>query len=266
MGYEVGNGGLSVMGAYEANVLERICADHFYGMDIDHPSGMGFQYHGNKEGYINPTRLGAGLRPPTWCFMLSPLWQRKLGKSESEVRAALADPRIRITAIPYATNAHNPLGASGLWIELGELALYPVEEGVPELLRKANALIRPIRCDELNLNSLDPWDDDPNPRFDYESSQRWVGRFDDASNWPSAAVRQQTPNAGQALAEPPPSKYTGTMAYAGDPCPQTGRWQAPRLNNRIEQVEKGQPMPGQKSTQTGTVIWYLLRSSPESSV
>ena len=129
MGFEVGNGGLSVMGAYEADVLERICADHFHGMDIDHPSGMRFHNHDDKDGYLNPTDLGAGLRPPTWCFMLSPLWQRKLGKSEGDIRSALADPRIRITAIPYATDAHNPLGANGLWIELGELALYPVEDG-----------------------------------------------------------------------------------------------------------------------------------------
>jgi hypothetical protein len=189
MGYEVGNGGLSVMGAYEGDVLERICADHFYGMDIDHPSDMRFRNHEDEDGYVNPSRLGAGLRPPTWCFMLSPFWLNKLGQTESQVRSTLADPRIRITAFPYPTNAHNPHGASGLWIELGDLDLYPVENGVPELLRKANALIRPIRCDELNLNSLDPWDDDPNPRFDYESSQRWMARFDDASEWPSAEVR-----------------------------------------------------------------------------
>ena len=206
MGFEVGNGGLGVMGAYEADVLERICADHFYGMDIDHPFQMKFQYHEDTDGYLNPTKLGAGLRPPTWCFMLSPLWQRKLGKSEDDIRAALADPRIRITAIPYATDAHNPLGANGLWIELGELDLYPINSGVPELLRKANALIRPIRCDELNLNSLDPWDDDPNPRFDDDSSQRWMGRFDDHSDWPSAAV-DQPPGASPALAEPPPSPF-----------------------------------------------------------
>lgn len=55
-------------------------------------------------------------------------------------------------------------------------------------------------------------------------------------------------------------------AYAGDPCPQTGRWQAPRLNNRIELVERGQLMPGPANTQTGAVIWCRLRSSPEDSV
>lgn len=60
--------------------------------------------------------------------------------------------------------------------------------------------------------------------------------------------------------EPPASAYTGAMAYAGDPCPETGRWQAPRLKNRIEQVETGQSMPGPASTQTGAVVWYLLKA------
>ena len=46
------------------------------------------------------------------------------------------------------------------------------------MLVKANRLIRPIRCDELNLNTLNPWDGYPNPRFDYESSLRWMRCFD----------------------------------------------------------------------------------------
>ena len=190
MGYEVGSGDLSVMGSYESDVLERICADYFYGLDIDHPSNMGFQYHDDfHKGFVNSTDLGAGLRPPTWCFMLSPVWQRKLGKSEHQIRTELADPRIKITAVPYPQDKFNPDGANGLWIELGDLDLYPVEDGVPDVLVKANRLIRPIRCDELNLNTLDPWDGDPNPRFGYESSLRWMRRFDEDSDWPSAEHR-----------------------------------------------------------------------------
>ncbi|MBC7700398.1 Imm72 family immunity protein [Aquabacterium sp.] len=57
-----------------------------------------------------------------------------------------------------------------------------------------------------------------------------------------------------------PNRYAQS-AYAGDLCPQTGQWQAPRLQNRIELVERGQPMPGQTSTQTGTVIWYLMNAA-----
>ncbi|MBS0426581.1 MAG: DUF3396 domain-containing protein [Proteobacteria bacterium] len=249
MGYEVGNGGLSVMGAYESDVLERICADYFYGIDIDHPSRMGF--HANvphETGVMLPTDLGAGLRPPTWCFMLSPVWQRKLGKGEQQIRVELNDPRIRITSIPYATNALNPDGANGLWIELGELDLYPVEDGVPDLLVKANRLIRPIRCDELRLTTLDPWEDDPNPRFDEQSSLRWMRRFDEDSNWPSAEVRRP-PKPAEEVALP------RLRALPGELCPRTGWWASAAVTTGAVFVRQGEAMPGPETTPLGSVIW-----------
>lgn len=262
MGFEVGNGDLGIMGSHESDVLERISTDYFYGLDIDHPTKMGF--HANfpdETGIVLPSDLGAGLRPPTWCFMLSPVWQRKLGKTEHQVRAELADPRIKITAVPYPRDTLNPDGANGLWIELGDLALYPVEDGVPELLIKANRLIRPIRCDELKLNTLDPWEGDPNPRFGYESSLRWMRRFDEDSDWPSAEVRRQPPPSAPPSAQHSDAAESRNLAvrhaYPDDPCPQTGNWRAPRLDNRIAHVERGQPMPGPANTQSGVVIWYL---------
>ncbi len=65
-----------------------------------------------------------------------------------------------------------------------ELSLYPVEEGIPDLLVRANDLIKPIRCNDLKLTTLDAWDDDPNPRFDIESPPQWIARFDEDSSWP----------------------------------------------------------------------------------
>jgi hypothetical protein len=255
MGYEVGNGGLSVMGAYESDVLERICADYFYGMDIDHPSKMG--YHSNdpsNNGVVLSSDLGAGLRPPTWCFMLSPVWQRKLGKDERQIRAELNDPRIRITPIPYPANAMNPEGANGLWIELGELDLYPVENGVPDLLVKANCLIRPIRCDELKLTTLDPWDDDPNPRFDYESSRRWMRRFDEDSDWPSAGQRRK-----------PLTSTTPPRTPGGQPCPQTGWWHTPAQSGSRRYFNKGAVMPEIKGNAYGSTFWQwdIDQSNPK---
>lgn len=247
MGFEVGKGGLSVMGAYESDVLERICADYLYGMDIDHPSNMGFHYHDeHREGFVNPEKLGSGLRPPTWCFMLSPVWQRKLGKNEAQIRAELDDPRIRITAIPYATNSLNPDGANGLWIELGELDLYPVENGVPDLLVKANRLIRPIRCDGLNLLTLHPWDGDPNPRFDYESSRRWLARFDEDSDWPNPQLRKEAPPASYARDE---------RVLGGQSCPRTGWWFTPAKSNSRAFFQEGDIMPNFRGNDYGTVIW-----------
>jgi len=250
MGYEVGNGGLGVMGAYESDVLERICADYFYGLDVDHPSTMGFQYHGDEDGYVNATRLGAGIRTPTWCFMLSPVWQRKLGKPEHQIRVELAHPRIRITSVPYPRNELNPDGANGLWIELGDLNLHPVEDGVPDVLVKANRLIKPIRCDELNLNTLDPWDGDPNPRFGYESSRRWMRRFDDDSDWPTPEQRRKpSPDEGR-----DPS-YRQALVPGGEPCPQAGWWFTPAQSDSRYYFERGEIMPVIKGSSFGDTFW-----------
>jgi hypothetical protein len=95
-GFEIGNGGFNILGAYECDVLERICADHFYGMDIDHPGPMHFHNHGRTDDYVDEVSLGAGIRTPTWCFMLSPYWQMRLGKSEAQIKSELDDSRIEI--------------------------------------------------------------------------------------------------------------------------------------------------------------------------
>ncbi|MCL2141446.1 MAG: DUF3396 domain-containing protein, partial [Methanimicrococcus sp.] len=188
-GYEIGTTTVGTMGAYESDVMERICADYFYGLDVDHPGKMGFNYHDDEDGYIDYSSIGAGIRTPTWCFLLSPLWRSKLGKSVEEVKEALAHPDIRITEIPYPVDKHNPNGEPALWIQLGELNLYPVDEGIPELPVLANDLIKPIRCDFLQLYTLDPWEDDPNPRFDDENSPKWMARFDTDSDWPESDRR-----------------------------------------------------------------------------
>ena len=252
MGFEVGNGDLGIMGSHEADVLERITADYFYGLDIDHPSKMGF--HANvpdETGIVLPNDLGAGLRPPTWCFMLSPVWQRKLGKPEHQIRVELAHPRIKITAVPYPRDKLNPDGANGLWIELGDVDLYPVEDGVPDVLVKANRLIRPIRCDELNLNTLDPWDGDPNPRFGYESSLRWMRRFDDDSDWPSAEQRRKpSPDEGRAA-----TSKRKPLIPGGEPCPKAGWWFTPAQLDSRRYFDKGEIMPVIKHSSFGDTNW-----------
>lgn len=113
-------------------------------------------------------------------FLLSPYWLEKLGLSEEQIREKLNDPRIEITKIEDSENPN----LYSLWIRLGELSLYPVEEGVPDLLVLANELIKPIRCDNLKLTTLDAWSDDPNPRFDVVSAKQWIARFDKDSTWP----------------------------------------------------------------------------------
>lgn len=263
-GFEVGNGGFTLIGAYESDVMERICADHFYGMDIDHVTRMGshsFCYHHDdpifdpdvlvgmknpSQKFTYPADLGAGLRTPTWCFLLTPFWLDKLGKSAADVRAELSDPRIEIVDIPFEVGPHNPKGEPALWIRLGELDLHPVEQGVPEVLIKANRLIRPIRCDRLQLLTLDPWDDDPNPRFDFQSAMRWMGRFDEDSDWPSTDARtMQGPLVGPLRCE------------AGQPCPRDGEWETPAQANSRRRFKQGEVMPSVEGDY-GQTIWQWV--------
>lgn len=263
-GFEVGNGGFNILGAYESDVMERICADHFYGMDIDHVSKMGFHsfcYHHDdpifdpkvlegmknpSQKYTDPSDLGAGLRTPTWCFLLTPFWRDKLGKSAADVRAELSDPGIEIVDIPFEVGPHNPRGEPALWIRLGELDLHPVEQGVPEVLIKANRLIRPIRCDRLQLLTLEPWDDDPNPRFDFQSAMRWMGRFDEDSDWPTADTRTlQGPSDGPLRCE------------AGQPCPRDGEWETPAKASSRRRFKQGEVMPSVEADY-GQTIWQWV--------
>lgn len=262
-GFEVGNGGFNILGAYESDVMERICADYFYGMDVDHVSKMGFHsfcYHRDDpifdpeaiegltnlpENYTNPTNLGAGLRTPTWCFLLTPFWRAKLGKTEAQIRAELDDPRIEINAIPYTAGPHNPNGEPGLWIRLGELNLHPVDKGVPELLVKANRLIKPIRADYLKLLTLDAWEDDPNPRFDYESSLRWMRRFDEDSDWPDAEKRRLG-RLGQTSRPNVPGN---------SPCPEPGWWFTPAAKGSRRYFKQGDIMPRIEGSAYGDTFW-----------
>ncbi len=208
-GYEIGNTAQFPVISPEFETVERIFSDYFYGLDIDHPNMS--HSHDDSDGFIYTPALAAGLRTPTWCFLLSPYWLEKLGLSEEQIRAKLNDPRIEISKIEDEKNQ----GQYSLWIRLGELSLYPVEEGVPDLLVMANELIKPIRCNELKLTTLDAWDDDPNPRFDMENSPKWIARFDHDSNWPEGKRVNQV---YQVQSE----EILQLKATAGEICPRTG--------------------------------------------
>lgn len=241
-GYEIGSAATFNIVSPEFETVERIFSDYFYGLDIDHPN-MGRSHH-DPDGDTPEYGLGAGLRTPTWCFLLSPYWIEKLGLTEEQIRSKLNDPRIEITKLPDPTNTHK----FSLWIRLGDLSLYPVEEGVPDLLVMANELIKPIRCNELKLTTLDAWDDDPNPRFDIESSPQWIARFDEDSTWPEGKrvnLKNNNSNADTKLA-----------IRAGEKCPQSGYWFTVAKENSRQYFEKGNVFPNIKSD-WGDVYWQF---------
>lgn len=243
-GYEIGSTAQFPIISPEFEIAERIFSDYFYGLDIDHPSNMSFS-HDDADDLIYAPSLAAGIRTPTWCFLLSPYWIDQLGLSEEQIRLKLNDPRIEITKLSDPTDSEK----FSLWIRLGELSLYPVEEGIPDLLVMANELIKPIRCNELKLTTLDAWEDDPNPRFDIENSPKWIARFDVDSHWPEGKRVKKT--------------QTGVLdnntikVLGGETCPQTGEWYSPANNMEKRYFEQGEIMPQIENNSWGETIWYL---------
>ncbi|APV35447.1 type VI immunity family protein [Acinetobacter soli] len=244
-GYEIGNSSQLSSISPEFETAEKIFADYFYGLDIDHPASMAFHSHYDEDDFEYLPVLGAGIRTPTWCFLLSPYWIDKLGLSEEQIRLKLNDPRIEITKLSDPTDSEK----FSLWIRLGELSLYPVEEGVPDLLVMANELIKPIRCNELKLTTLDAWEDDPNPRFDIENSPKWIARFDADSDWPEGKRVKKTQTGV--------SDNNAIKVLGGETCPQTGEWYSPANNMEKRYFEQGEIMPQIENNSWGETIWYL---------
>ncbi|MGC0292042.1 type VI immunity family protein [Acinetobacter baumannii] len=242
-GYEIGITTNFNYVSPEFETVERIFSDYFYGLDIDHPNMN--HSHDDPDGFIYTPSLAAGIRTPTWCFLLSPYWIEKLGLSEEQIRLKLNDPRIEITKLPDPADPEK----YSLWIRLGELSLYPVEEGVPDLLVMANELIKPIRCNDLKLTTLDAWDDDPNPRFDIENSPQWIARFDEDSHWPEG---KRVNKIHAVLLEQNAIKVLG-----GEICPKTGEWYSPANNMKKRYFAEGEIMPEIKGNPWGETIWYL---------
>ena len=106
-------------------------------------------------------------------------------------------------------------------------------------------MIRPIRCDYLELSSLDPWDDDPNPRFDYESSLRWVQRFDEDSDWPDAEKRRQGHS----------GKFSRPNVPVGQPCPEAGWWYTPVAKDSRRYFNQSDTMPSIEGSTYGDTYW-----------
>ena len=243
-GYEIGNTSQLSIISPEYETVERSFSDYFYGLDIDHPASMAFHSHYEAEEFKDLTTLGAGLRTPTWCFLLSPYWLEQLGLTEQQIHSRLNDLRIEIIKLQNPSNNDK----FSLWIRLGELSLYPVDKGVPELLMIANKLIKPIRCNHLKLNTLDAWDDDPNPRFDIENSPQWIARFDEESNWPQ----------GNRIIDCAKRELSiqSLNVKAGEKCPQQGYWFTVAEENSRQYFKQGDIFPDVKSD-WGDVYWQF---------
>ncbi|WP_288390823.1 hypothetical protein [uncultured Acinetobacter sp.] len=243
-GFEIAQAASLHLGSYEINSLEKIVTQAFYGVDIDHPSFNGSNTHDDPDGYVNERKLGSGIRTPVWSFLLDPYWIAKLDKTAEEIKAYFNRfKEVEIKEIEYPENQ------TGLWIRLGELSMYPVEDGVPVLPVYANALIKPIRCDELKLVGYAQWDDDPNEHLSYEEGIAWMRRFDEESHWPEGKRVKKTQTGV--------SGNNTIKVLGGETCPQTGEWYSPANNMEKRYFEQGEIMPQIENNSWGETIWYL---------
>lgn len=214
-------------------VWERALAPRFYGLDIDDPWTM--------------SSIGDGIRPPTWAFFLSDMWRNKLNMSREQVKDRLHHSDITLIEVQ-----------SGIWIELGaEPSLFPVEDGVPELPRLLNRLLKPIRNDHTDLVGFPQWDGDPNERFNNEDSMRWLQRFDDDSDWPSNEQRRAS--LGATVESSPQVDISELRAKAGSRCPKTGTWQSIDPQERRQHFELGEPM-GSLESNYGLTVWRYVEN------
>lgn len=210
----------------EVSVWERSLTERFYGLDIDYPFGMSM---GMDES------LPAGLKAPTWGFFLSDEWRAKLDVS-----------RQYVVAFAEAAGIHVTVGQTGLWLELGdEPGLYPVEDGVPPMHVALNTLLRPLRNDALELIGTGEWDGDPNVRFNRDDARRWLGRFDEESDWPSADARIRSSFS---------SKSRPTSVAAGQQCPRSGWWFTPARTSSRKYINEGEVFPA-ADTSYGATFW-----------
>lgn len=242
-GFEIAQAASMHLGSYEINSLEKIVAQAFYGVDLDHPDFNGTHDHKRTDDYIDYQGLGSGIRTPVWSFLLDPYWIAKLDKTAEEIKAYFNRfKEVEIKEIEYPENQ------IGLWIRLGELSMYPVEDGVPILPVYANALIKPIRCDELKLVGYAQWDDDPNEHLSYEEGIAWMRRFDEDSSWPEG---KRINKANGLLLEEDSLKVKG-----GDLCPRTGYWKTPAQPDSRQYFAQGEILPTLAELDWGEVYWY----------
>ena len=97
----------------------------------------------------------------------------------------------------------------------------------------ANELIKPIRCDNLKLTTLDAWSDDPTPRFDAVSAKQWIARFDKDSSWPE--LKRVEVDAQE--------EVRIDIVIAGSPCPHAGYWYTFAKENSRQYFKQGDIFP-----------------------
>ena len=221
---------------------EHHFAHQFYGFDIDKPLDM-------CSGHTEKWSLEKGLRAPSWLTFVGDDWLARLGGATTVSERLLAHPEVRVR--PYA---------HGLVIQAADSPdLYPVDDGLPEVMAHIAEILKPVRAPTLNLLSWARFDGDEeidHVFFDLDKCARWLGRYDRDSDWPQAARRKPRPAAGS-------SARQRLRGLPGETVPASGLWWTPALSGEAgrKHYTQGERFPDLKHTRYGEVIWYLSEDS-----
>ncbi|UJB32708.1 type VI immunity family protein [Chromobacterium sp. Beijing] len=216
-----GYGGLSPVLPYDFDRYlpnEYELAQRFIGLDVD---SMSFSAGAHE--------LQNHIKGANWLTILGSQFIQKLG-GETSLRAQLASwPNIVLSTYP-----------GGLIIQAGEYPdLGAPEDGAPISYVAVNHVVKPIRTTEPgSLHYHLPQQNG----FDKSETVSWYARFD------GIPLPEGQPLPAQAV--------HGGRCEAGKPCPESGHWWTPAVENSRQYFTQGELMPDFSSSTYGSTIWY----------
>ncbi|WP_347905698.1 type VI immunity family protein [Pseudomonas purpurea] len=208
---EHGYAGPSILQPYDRPgylEIETTLAQQFLGVEPD-----------NEAGGLTRQLLGC-VKGMNWCTVLSTALVEQLGGAQ-QLQASLVDaPEVNL--LPF--NA-------GLILQAGDLpALIPAGSEIPQAYTVVNALIRPIRCADIDAILCTQG----TPFFDRQVTRRWQTRLD--------------------LDRPEPAPLTRVGGH--QPCPQTGDWQRWECTDIRHHFVEGELMPVLDGDTPSQTLWY----------
>ena len=219
--------GLAIQECYAHEDYQHVeyeVAEAFLGLDVAAP-------------IIGTKLLRTGFKTVNWYTILADPLLARVGGAEG-LPDRLADARIAV--LPYAGGA---MIRAGEWPELGWVKRDPQ----PELYVKVNRVLRPARAEKIELAYGSVFGE---TRFTPRTADLWLRRFD----VPDDETRDTAP-----VTESGGPRLVLLTAYPGEACPETGEWYSVNWSGRRASLQKGDPMPGPKFSDTGQVIWHLKR-------
>ncbi|WP_081573402.1 type VI immunity family protein [Chromobacterium violaceum] len=194
-------------------------AKRFIGLEVD---SMSFSAGAHE--------LQNHIKGANWLTILGDHFVQQLG-GDAAIRAQL-------TAWPDITFSRY---AGGLIIQAGEYPdLGAPEDGAPVPYVAVSRVVKPVRTTQPG--SLHYYLPQQNG-FDETDTVSWYERFD------SVPLPEAAPESASAI--------EGMRCEADKPCPESGYWWTPAMENSRRHFTQGELMPNFPNSKYGSTIWYL---------